>query len=168
MPLQHLFTKREQRIISGDRKERLIEKAANFWKMKGYRIDFRGPFLFHAENFESHLGLRKVVDLSVSDYNEAAAVDLTLSATLGDTETAVGALGIIVLPLAAVVVGGISYLDYDQAANREITEFWQMILSAPGASAHMSSTPSPSRCPNCGALLDVDSIFCKVCGTKVR
>jgi len=31
MPLQHLFTKREQRIIAGASKEDLVQKSAAYW-----------------------------------------------------------------------------------------------------------------------------------------
>jgi hypothetical protein len=166
MPIQYLFTKKEQRILAGENKEELIQRAAWYWNSKGYRVDFRGPFLFHAEHFESHLGLRKVVDLSITDYNKDFAVDLTLSATLGDTGAVVGAVGVMVLPVAAVVVGGLSYLDYDQNANRDIMEFWQMMLSHPGTQS--PPKPEAQECGSCGATLDKDSAFCKRCGTKVE
>jgi hypothetical protein len=164
MPIQHVFTKREQRIVSGQDREKLVQKAASFWNTRGYKVDFTGPFLFHAENFESHLGIRKVVDLSITDYGEASAVDLTVSATVGDTEVAVGAAGLLLIPLAAVVVGGVSWLDYDQSANREISEFWQMML----AGTSPPQTQKGERCENCGTPLDPDSVFCKKCGVKVQ
>ncbi len=166
MPIQHIFTKREQRIVSGETKERLMEKAASFWNTRGYRVNFQGPFLLHGENYESHLGIRKVVDLSITDYGQGSAVDLTVSATVGETEVAVGAVGLLVLPLAAVVVGGVSWLDYDQSANREIMQFWQAMYEVPPAeTAH---APQVLKCDSCGAVLDKDSHFCKECGAKVE
>jgi hypothetical protein len=165
MPIQYLFTKKEQRILAGEDKEELIQRAAKYWNGKGYRVDFRGPFLFHAEQFESHLGLRKVVDLSITDYNQAFALDLTLSATLGDTGALVGAVGVLVIPVAAVVVGGLSYLDYDQNANRDIMEFWQVMFSSPGA--HSQPKSEGQECTSCGATLDQESAFCKKCGARV-
>ncbi|HTY46909.1 MAG TPA: zinc-ribbon domain-containing protein [Methanomassiliicoccales archaeon] len=165
MPLQHLFTKREQRIVSGGSKEELVQRAAGYWANRGYRLEFRGPFLFHAEHFESHIGLRKVVDLSVSDYNKDSAVDLSLSATLGDTGAIVGGIGLLVLPVAAIVVGGVSYLDYDQSANVEIADFWRAMLAMPIASG--AAQQPIKRCPSCGTLNEPDSSFCRKCGTKL-
>ncbi len=166
MPLQHLFTKREQRIVSGGTKEELVQKAAGYWSNRGYRVEFHGPFLFHAEHFESRLGLRKVIDLSITDYNKDSAVDLALSATLGDTGAVVGGIGLLVIPVAAIVVGGVSYLDYDQSANAEIADFWRMMLTQPSGTPSQTS-PTGKKCPNCGSMNDLDSSFCRKCGTKL-
>jgi len=165
MPLQHLFTKREQRIISGVIKEAVLEKSAAYWNQSGYRITFYSPFQMHGEHVESNLGLRQVVDLNFTDFNQDVAIDLSLSATLGDTEAVVGAVVLVALPLAAVVVGGISYLDYDQRANQSIASYWNFINWA-GATGQPQQVV-PLNCKSCGAPLDYDAKFCKSCGTKV-
>ncbi len=165
MPLQHLFTKREQRILFGASKEDLVQRSATYWNQKGYRINFLGPYQFQGVNVESHLGLRQVVELNVTDYNQNLAVDLSLSATLGDTEAIVGAIGLVLLPLAAVAVGGLSYFDYDQRANSDISSFWAFIFNT-GIGVQPQQAV-PSKCRSCGAPLDFDSKFCKTCGAKV-
>ncbi len=166
MPLQHLFTKREQRIIAGVSKEDLVQRSATYWNQKGYRINFYGPYQIHGEHVESRLGLRQVVDLNINDYDKNVAIDLSLSATLGDTEAVVGAVGLLIVPLAAVVVGGISYMDYDQSATSTIANYWSFIYGQGGAT--QSQQAVPLRCKSCGSALEPDSRFCRNCGTKVE
>jgi len=166
MPLQHLFTKREQRIIAGVTKEELVQRSTAYWSQKGYRINFWGPYQVHGEHVESRLGLRQVIDLNVTDFNQNVAVDLSLSATLGDTEAVVGAVGLVLIPLAAVVVGGLSYIDYDQRATESIAGYWSTIFAAAGPGQPQQVVPS--KCRSCGTSLDLDAKFCKNCGDKVE
>ncbi|MDD1756383.1 MAG: zinc ribbon domain-containing protein [Methanomassiliicoccales archaeon] len=165
MPLQHLFTKREQRIIANATKEDLVQRSAAYWGQKGYRINFYGPYQMHGEHVESRLGLRQVIDLNIADFNQNVAVDLSLSATLGDTEAVVGAVGLLLIPLAAVVVGGISYIDYDQSATASIAGYWSSIFNMGGPVQPQQVVPL--KCRSCGTPLEPDSKFCKNCGTKV-
>jgi hypothetical protein len=165
MPLQHLFTKREQRIITGVTKEDLVQKSAAYWNQKGYRVDFYGPYQMHGVHVESKLGLRQVIDLNVTDFNQNLAVDLSLSATLGDTEAVVGVIGLVLIPLAAVAVGGISYIDYDQRATASIAGYWTFLFNT--GEAVQPQQVVPLKCKSCGMPLDLDSKFCKTCGTKV-
>jgi hypothetical protein len=162
MPLTHLFTKREQRIISGVSKEDLVQRSATYWNQRGYTINFLGPFQFQGVQTESHLGLRQAVDLNITDFNQNFAIDLSLSATLGDTGAVVGAIGLVIFPLAAVAVGGISYIDYDQRAAASIAGYWVFIFNTG------SQQVVPTKCKSCGAALDQDSKFCKSCGAKVE
>jgi hypothetical protein len=165
MPLQHLFTKREQRILSGVTKEDLVQRSATYWNQKGYRANFFGPYQFQGVHVESKLGLRQVIELNVTDYNQNVAVDLSLSATLGDTEAIVGVIGLVLIPIAAVAVGGLSYIDYDNSATSVIAGYWSYIYSyGDGA---QPQTVVPLKCKSCGAPLDQASKFCKNCGTKV-
>jgi len=166
MPLQHLFTKREQRILSGVTKEDLVQRSATYWNQKGYRVNFYGPYQFQGVHVESKLGLRQVVELNVTDYSQNVAIDLSLSATLGDTEAIVGVIGLVLIPIAAVAVGGLSYIDYDNSATADIANYWSYIYSI-GAGAQPQMVV-PLRCKTCGASLDHDSKFCKNCGSKVE
>lgn len=166
MPLQHLFTKREQRIIAGRGKESIVEKSAAFWNANGFRVNFTGPYQMHAEHFESRLGLRQTMDLNVSDYNQDVAIDLSLSATLGDTGAVVGVVGLFVVPLAVVAVGGISYIEYGERANQAISNYWSFIYSQDEKGGVQQAVPL--KCASCSAPLDADSKFCKSCGAKVE
>jgi hypothetical protein len=166
MPLQHLFTKREQRIIAGVAKEQLVQTSTAYWGQKGYRINFWGPYQLHGENIESRLGLRQVIDLNITDFNQNVAIDLSLSATLGDTEAVVGAVGLVLIPLAAVVVGGLSYIDYDQRAIESIGGYWNTIFATSGPGQPQQVVPL--KCRSCGVLLEIDAKFCKNCGAKVE
>jgi hypothetical protein len=166
MPLQHLFTKREQRIIANATKEDLTQRSATYWSQKGYRINFYGPYQMHGERVESRLGLRQVIDLNITDFNQNVTIDLSLSATLGDTEAVVGAVGLVLIPLAAVVVGGISYIEYDQSATASIAGYWSSIFNTAGPTQPQQVVPL--RCRSCGTPLEPDSKFCKNCGAKVE
>lgn len=165
MPLQHLFTKREQRTIAGFSKEDLVQRSTTYWSQKGYRINYYGPYQIHGEHLESKLGLRQVIDINITDFNQNLAIDLSLSATLGDTGAIVGAVGLVLLPLAAVVVGGISYIDYDQSATASIAGYWSFVFNVGGTGQPYQVVPL--KCKSCGTPLDQDSKFCKSCGAKV-
>jgi|GEM_PF-1561203 hypothetical protein len=167
MPIQHLFTKREQRIVSSQSKETLMQRTAAYWRNNGYRIDFLGPYLMHAQHLESHLGLRQVVDISITDYGENYTVDLTLSANIGDAETAVGVVGVLVVPLAAVAIGAVSYMDYDERANRAIYNYWVHIYNQANPQSALPPAPGKMKCPNCAAEIDSDSKYCRNCGIKI-
>ena len=114
-------------------------------------------------------------------------VDINLSAELTDEGTAIGIVGaVLVLPLT-VAVGAVSYIEYENDANRLIAEFWSYLHAFPGnpqppsgpaqspswakGQAAQPSGPAPSAtartCPSCGVPADADAKFCKGCGTKL-
>jgi hypothetical protein len=125
-------------------------------------MDFASPFQIHAEQFYQKLGLRRVMDIWVSDSSGGTMVTIDFSATLGDTETAVGLVGaVLYLPLA-VAVGAVSYLDYEADANALMSSLWSYL-----SSTQRSTEGGIRRCGNCGLNIDKDSRFCKQCGAQV-
>lgn len=167
MPIQHLFTKREQRILAGRDKQELIDRSAAYWRNAGYSINFYGPFVMHAERVESHLGLRQTVDLTVSDYNRDQVVDISVSATVGDIETVAGVVGVVVVPLAAVAVGAVSYIDYDTRATAAMRDYWIYLYNLTPEQLATLPASGKVRCPNCGTEIEADSKFCRSCGRQL-
>ena len=162
MPLQHLFTKREQRVLANAQKEWVLDRAREFWTQRGFSIYFNTPFQMHAEQHYSNLFLRQAVDLWVSDYRDDVSVDLMYSATMGDNDTVAGILVLGAMPAAALAVGAASYCQYDEAANRSISEFWASLYAQAGGG--QPATPQRTLCTQCSTLNDPDAKFCKGCG----
>jgi hypothetical protein len=164
MPIQRLFSRRDARTFPNTTKEDVITRVSEFLRQAQFRIDFVAPFQLHAEQFYQKLGLRRVMDVWVSDSGTGTVVSIDFSATLGDAETAVGLVGaVLYLPLA-VAVGAVSYLDYEADANAMMQSLWAYLSSgqpAPGGAPTM-----PRRCGNCGQPLDPDARFCKRCGAQ--
>jgi len=162
LPLQHLFTKREQRVLANAQKEWVLDRAREFWTQRGFSIYFNTPFQMHAEQHYSNLFLRQAVDLWVSDYRDDVSVDLMYSATMGDNDTVAGILVLGAMPAAALAVGAASYCQYDEAANRSISEFWASLYAQAGGG--QPATPQRTLCTQCSTLNDPDAKFCKGCG----
>jgi hypothetical protein len=161
MPIQRLFSRRDARSFQYS-KEEAATRVSEFLRQAQFRFDFLSPFQIHAEQFYQKLGLRRVMDVWISDNGTGSTITVDFSATLGDTETAVGLVGaVLVLPLA-VAVGAVSYLDYESDANRMMASLWSYLSSAPPAPETM-----PRRCGNCGLSLESDARFCRQCGAQV-
>ena len=164
MPIQRLFSRRDARTFPMS-KEEAITRASEFLRQAQFYINFHSPVQLHAEQYYQKLGLRRVMDVWVSDSAGGAVVALEFSATLGDAETAVGIVGAVLLLPVAVAVGAVSYLDYESDANALIVSMWNYLSSA--------APPAPGppamtlRCGNCGLALEPDARFCKRCGAQV-
>ncbi len=144
----------------------LMEKVTSFWRQNQFNVTFPAPFQMHGEQFYTRIGLRRVADIWIYDQGNDVAVDLSFSATLGDTEAAVGVVGAVLLLPVTVLVGAVSYLDYEKDADQLINGFWNYMgpYSAP-------PEPPPQQvinCSSCGTTLDWNSKFCKNCGVKVE
>lgn len=166
MPLQRLFVRRDSRLFSQLTPVDAVASAGSFLSQTHFQVTSVSAYQLHAEQYFQKLGLRRTVDIWISDQNGAAVVTAEISATLGDTEAAVGLLGaIIYLPLA-VAVGAVSYIDYEQDAAALLTSMWSYL----GSSGPRVGGPAPGperRCGNCGLALEPDARFCKRCGAKV-
>jgi hypothetical protein len=128
------------------------------------------------------------VDVYAVDEGQNTGVDLTFSAELTDEGAVVGVVGaILVLPIT-VAVGAVSYMEYENDAQRLMNEFWSYLYAFPknptfpsGAppsptwaegqtaqpAVQFTAPPQPRSCPSCKSSLDRDSKFCKYCGAKV-
>lgn len=159
MPFARLFTKRDSRTIRDTSVEEALLRLTAFLRQSQFHIDFVSPTQVHAEQFYQKLGLRRVMDVWVSEAGPDAAVTVEFSATLGDAEAAVGVLGAALLFPVAVAVGAVSYLDYESDANMLMASLW----------SYLSTPTSPARrCGNCGLELDQESRFCKRCGAQAQ
>lgn len=158
MPIQRLFTKRDQRTYPDLTAEDAASRVSAFLRQAQFGITFVSPTQLHAEQFFQKLGLRRVMDLWVQPSGAGVTVTAELSATLGDDAAAVGLLGAIVVLPVAVAVGAVSYIDYESDANSLMASLWSYLGSAPVAA---------KRCGNCGLAVDASDRFCKRCGSQL-
>jgi len=175
MPFRQLFAKREQRTFSGIKKETIIQSISNFWSQSQFGITFFGPFQIHGERLYSKIGLRQVIDVWIQDSGDTIMVDLMFSANLGEGEAVVGVVGAVVILPVAIAVGAVSYLEYENDANSLIGSFWNFLTSLvisnggriPSQPLIQPVPKATVSCPNCTTINDLDSQYCKKCGTKL-
>lgn len=146
-------------------REEVLTRTSEFLRQSQFHIDFASPVQLHAEQYYQKLGLRRVMDVWVSDAVPGTTVSIEFSATLGDAETAVGLVGAVLLLPLAVAVGAVSYIDYEADANALVQSLWGYLAS--GQTPAGTALPMLRRCGNCGLLLDADARFCKHCGAQV-
>lgn len=187
--IKNLFTKHEHRVLAGLTKEQAIQGAAWYWRSRQFGINFTSAYALSGAQFYSKMGLRQQLAVSCFDMGQGVGVDVTFSAELTDEGAVVGAVGAILVLPVAVAVGAVSYIEYENDANRLLMNFWTYMSSyssdpkppqpsdfkpswtdehpapAPPAAA-TPSTKAPS-CPSCKAALEPDSRFCKFCGAKL-
>jgi hypothetical protein len=164
MPLQRLFVRRDSRMFNQLTPEDAVAWVGTFLGQAHFYVYNVNPYQLHAEQYFQKLGLRRAMDVWVSRQDGAAVVTAEISATLGDSEAAVGLIGaIIYLPLA-VAVGAVSYIDYEQDANALLMSLWSYLGSA---GPRGGGAAQQRRCGNCGLELDPDARFCKRCGAQV-
>ena len=184
--IRNLFTKHDHRQVAGITKEQAMQAASWYWRYRQFGITFTSPYSLRGGQFYSKLGLRQWVDVYAVDEGPNVGVDITFSAELTDEGAVVGVVGAVLLLPVTAVVGAVSYVEYENDATREMNEFWSYIYNfpknpqppsgpepphswaqtQPAPAAAPAPAPS-SRCRNCGAVLDSDSKFCKMCGTPV-
>ncbi len=183
-----MFTKRDHRSFPGISKEQAMQAASWFWRSRQFGINFTSPYSVHGEQFFSKLGLRQSVDVFAVDEGSNVGLDLSFSAELTDAGGVVGLVGAVIWWPIAVAGGAVSYIEYENDAQRLMAEFWSYVQSfrgnpqPPAGPAPLPTwaqgSPQPSgpqpgaaqpvrACPNCGAVVDSDSVFCKRCGARL-
>lgn len=185
--IKNLFTKHDHRSMPGITKEQAMQAAAWFWRSRQFSVGFTSPHSLQGAQFYSKLGLRQSINVFVVDEGPNVGIDLSLSAELTDEGAAVGLVGAVVLFPVTLVVGAVSYMEYENDAQRLIAEFWSYAAAFPknpqpptgpvpppswaqGQQAQPSpptAAPAARLCPGCNAPMDPDSKFCKYCGTKL-
>ncbi len=185
--IKNLFTKHDHRPITEITKDEVMQASSYFWRFNNFGISFSSPYSMQGSQYYSKLGLRQSISLHLVDEGPQIGVDLSLSAELTDQGAAVGVIGaILVLPLT-VAVGAVSYIEYDNDAQRLISGFWQYLYGykknprppegqpyvpswaqgPPAPQAASSQTGVPRACPKCAAQVDSSDVFCKKCGAKL-
>lgn len=170
--IKNLFTKHDHRPVKGISKEQAVQASAAFWRSRQFGVSFTSPFSFQAVQFQSKLGLRQSVVVQAVDEGDNTGVDLTFSAELTDEGAAVGAVGAVLVLPAAALVGAVSYAEYENDAQRLMSEFWSRIYALPRDAAveHGTASDGPQaggQCPGCGATQDDDAKYCKYCGNRL-
>jgi hypothetical protein len=186
--IKNLFTKRDHRSIPGLTKEQAMQAASWFWRSRQFAVNFTSPYSVHGEQFYSKLGLRQSIDVFTVDEGSHVGVDLSFSAELTDAGGVVGLVGAVIWLPITVAAGAVSYIEYENDAQRLMAEFWSYVHSfpknpqppagpaplptwaqgqQPQATVQPATTPRVRVCPKCGGNADPDSAFCKYCGTKL-
>lgn len=186
--IKNLFTKHERHSFAGITKEQAMQAAGWFWRYRQFGVTYLSPYNLRGGQFYSRLGLRQSVDVWAVDDGPNVGIDLTFSAELTDEGAVVGVVGaLLVLPIT-VAVGAVSYIEYENDAQRLMNEFWNYVSNFP-KNPQPPSGPSPApswsqgqplqattppvmaaaakTCPSCNSVLDQDSKFCKHCGAMV-
>lgn len=179
--IKNLFTKRDRRQLQEVTKEQAVQAAAWYWRSKQFAIDFTSPYGLRGQRYFSRLGLRQSIDVYCADEGKGVAVDLSFSAELTDEGAVLGAVGAVLILPVTVVVGAVSYVEYDNDAQRLMGEFWTYLQSfpknpqpppqesvPPWAQMQQRQASAPSTCPKCGRPLDPEGAFCKYCGAGVK
>ncbi len=186
--IKNLFTKHDRRSFVGITKEQAMQAAGWYWRSRQFGVTYTSPYILRGGQFYSRLGLRQSVDVWVVDDGPNIAVEVTFSAELTDEGAVVGVVGALILLPVTVAVGAVSYIEYENDAQRLMTEFWNYVYSFPKNPQPPSSSPPPPTwaqgqapqaavlptsattartCPSCNSVLDQDSKFCKHCGAKL-
>ena len=187
--IKNLFTKHEHRVLAGITKEQAVQAAAWYWRSRQFGINFTSAYALSGAQFYSKMGLRQQLTVVCFDMGQGVGVDITFSAELTDEGAVVGAVGAILVLPVAVAVGAVSYLEYENDANRLLADFWNYMSSyspdakppppsafqpswaqEPAKAVPPAAPTSPAKapsCPKCKAPLDSDSRFCKRCGAKL-
>jgi len=179
--IKNLFTKRDRRKFSEVAKEQAVQAAAWYWRSKQFAIDFTSPYSLRGQRYFSKLGLRQSVEVYCMEEGKDVAVDASFSAELTDEGAVLGAVGAVLILPVTVVVGAVSYVEYDNDAQRLMNEFWIYLQNfprnpqpppqesvPPWAQAQQGPAAAPLVCPKCGKSLDPDSSFCKHCGAGLK
>ncbi len=186
--IKDLFTKRNHRSIPRLTKEQAMQASAWFWRSRQFGVNFTSPYSLHGEQYYSKLGLRQSIDVYATGEGKDSGVDLSFSAELTDAGGVAGLAGAVIwLPLT-VAVGAVSFIQYENDAQRLMMDFWSYLEGfprnpkppegpAPVPSWAQPPKPQPvgspagaqatKECPLCGAKIDTDSVFCKHCGTRL-
>jgi len=185
--IKNLFTKRDHRNVPGLTKEQAMQASSWFWRSRQFGVNFTSPFSVHGEQFFSKLGLRQSIDVYAVDEGSSTGLDVSLSAELTDAGAVVGLAGAVIWLPITVAVGAVSYIEYENDAQRLMSDFWSYVhsfpknpqppagpaplpswaMGQPSQPAHAASSHGRKECPLCRKKVDPDSIFCKHCGTRL-
>jgi hypothetical protein len=170
--INNLFTKHDHRPVRGITKEQAMQATAWFWRSRQFGVSFLSPYNLQATQFQSKLGLRQSVNVQVNDEGDSVGVNLPFSAELTDEGAVVGAVGAVLVLPAAAIVGAVSYTEYENDAQRLMSEFWSHLYShpknpEPPAGTSAGEGLAQRKCPSCGAKQESDAKFCKYCGSRL-
>lgn len=187
--IKNLFTKHEHKVLAGMTKEQATQGAAWYWRSRQFGINFTSTYALTGAQYYSKLGLRQRMSVVCFEMGQGVGVEVDFSAELTDEGAVVGAVGAILVLPVAVAVGAVSYFEYENDANRMLSDFWTYMSSyssnfqppagpspvpawAQGQQPLSTPAPAPtseavSQCPNCRASAEPDSRYCKHCGTRL-
>jgi hypothetical protein len=180
--IKNLFTKRDHRVFPGLSKEQAMQAAGWFWRSRNFGVNYTSPYSLIGSQFYTRLGLRQSINVWAAEEGKDVGVDVSFSAELTDEGAAVGLVGAVLVLPVTIAVGAVSYIEYENDAQRLMNEFWGYLQGFPRNPAPPSgpaaiptwakekpapSAPQPKMCPLCRSILDSESVFCKYCGTRL-
>jgi len=180
-----VFEKRDYRVLPGAKAADVWAKTWDWWQRAGFALYHVGPNHFTGASYYSNLGLRREVEVRLTDANEALYVDLGFRARLTDEGAVGGAVAAVVFFPVAAVGGAISWSQYENDANNLMWNYWHFLWQTTGKPSQIlavtplpfgtpypvmappPSAPAAKVCSKCGAGLAADWKACPYCSTPV-
>ncbi len=179
-----VLEKRDYRAINGTKLNDVWAQTVDWWQRAGFAIYHVGPGHLTGASYYSKIGLRREIELRLTEHEGSLYVDLSFRARIMDEGAVGGAVTAVLFWPVAAVGGAISWSEYDNEANALIWNYWVFLsqvtgkpLQLPPAYAPPSGVPyAPSpqaqpapvrRCSKCGTGLATDWKACPNCGQLV-
>lgn len=177
-----MFEKRDYRIVPGAKAADVWAKTWDWWQRAGFALYHVGPNHFTGASYYSNLGLRREVEVRLTEANGALYVDLGFRARITDEGAVGGAVAAVVFFPVAAVGGAVSWSQYESDANNLMWSFWQFLAQATGKPSQIlglsplpygqpyavtpppPATPAARACAKCGAGMAADWKACPYCG----
>jgi len=180
-----VLEKRDFRVIKGVKVDDVWKQSWDWWQRSGFALSQRGPAHFLGSSYYSKIGLRREVEIRLQESDNTLYVDLSFRARITDEGAVGGAVTAVLFWPVAAVGGAISWSEYEDEANRLITNYWHFLSQvtgkpsqippgapppplAPSTPAPPSSSPTVKKCSQCGSDLDANWRTCPFCGKPIK
>lgn len=181
-----MLERRDYRVVPGVRAADVWSKAWDWWQRAGFALQHMGPNQFRGTSVYSKIGLRREVEVRLTEANEALYVDLAFRAHFTEAGVVGGAVAAVLFWPVAVVGGALSWSEYENEANALLMSFWYFLWQTTGTPSQIlfatappfgtpyAVTPPPAppataakACGKCGAGLASAWKACPYCGQLV-
>ncbi len=177
-----MLEKRDYRVIAGARAAEVWAKSWEWWQRAGFAVYQVGPNHLTGASYYSNLGLRREIEIRLTEANDALYADLAFRAQITNEGAVGGAVAAVLFWPVAAVGGAVSWSQYENDANALIWGYWQFLWQLTGKPSQIlglsplpygtpyTVTPPPPAaparvCAKCGAGLAAEWKACPYCGT---